>query len=124
MNVTKSEWYVMDCLWDKSPQTLMQLVEELKEQVGWSKSTCATMVRRMAEKGLIAYEVDGKTKQFYPLVPKEDIVVKETRDFLKRIYDGSIGMMMNALVDHNDLSDTDIQELRDILKRAEKEQKR
>lgn len=123
MDVTKSEWYVMSCLWEKSPQTLMQLVEELKEQIGWSKSTCATMVRRMADKELIAYKMDGKTKQFYPLVPKEEVVVKETRDFLKRIYDGSIGMMMNALVDHNDLSQDDIQELRDILKRAEKEQK-
>ena len=77
------------------------------------------MVRRMSEKGLIGYEEKGKTKYFFPKVKKEDVVVQETRDFLKRIYDGSIGMMMSALVNQNDLSKEDIRELREILEEAE-----
>lgn len=119
IHVTNSEWYVMNCLWEENPRTLMQLVPILGERVGWSKSTCATMVRRMAEKDLIGYEERGKTKYFYPKVKKEDVVVQETRDFLQRIYDGSIGMMMSALVRQNDLSREDIQELKEILKAAE-----
>lgn len=119
IRVTNSEWYLMNCLWEENPRSLMQLVPLLKEQVGWSKSTCATMVRRMAEKGLIRYEENGKTKYFFPNVKKEDVVVQETRDFLQRIYDGSIGMMMSALVRQNDLSKEDIQELQEILKTAE-----
>ena len=119
IRVTNSEWYLMNCLWEESPRSLMQLVPLLKEQVGWSKSTCATMVRRMTEKGLIGYEENGKTKFFFPKVKKEQVVVQETRDFLKRIYDGSVGMMMSALVRQNDLSKEDIQELQQILKEAE-----
>ena len=97
----------------------MQLVPVLKERLGWSKSTSVTMVRRMSEKGLIGYDEKGKTKYFYPKVKKEDVVVQETRDFLKKIYDGSIGMMMSALVRQNDLSKEDIRELQEILKEAE-----
>lgn len=119
VRVTNSEWYLINCLWEESPRTLMQLVPVLKERVGWSKSTSATMVRRMSEKGLIGYEEKGKTKYFYPKVNKEDVVVQETRDFLKKIYDGSIGMMMSALVRQNDLSKEDIRELQEILKEAE-----
>ena len=121
IRVTNSEWYVMDCLWEESPRTLMQIVPLLKEKIGWSKSTSATMVRRMAEKDLIGYEERGKTKYFYPKVDKEDVVVQETRDFLQRIYDGSIGMMMSALVKQNDLSREDIHELQEILRMAEQE---
>ena len=121
IRVTNSEWYVMDCLWEESPRTLMQIVPLLKEKIGWSKSTSATMVRRMAEKDLIGYEERGKTKYFYPKVDKEDVVVQETRDFLQRIYDGSIGMMMSALVKQNDLSKEDIHELQEILRMAEQE---
>ncbi len=120
IRVTNSEWYVMNCLWEEHPRTLMQLVPLLDERVGWSKSTSATMVRRMSEKGLIGYEENGKTKYFYPKVKKEDVVVQETRDFLQRIYDGSIGMMMSALVRQNDLSREDIKELQEILREAEK----
>ncbi len=98
VKVTNSEWYVMNCLWEKRPLSLMQLVPLLKESAGWSKSTSATMVRRMTEKELIGYEENGKTKYFFPKVDKQDVVVQETRDFLQRIYDGSVGMMMSALV--------------------------
>ncbi len=119
IRVTNSEWHLINCLWEESPRTLMQLVPLLKDRVGWSKSTCATMVRRMSEKGVIGYEERGKTKYFYPRVEKEDVVVQETRDFLKKIYDGSVGMMMSALVRQNDLSKEDIRELQAILKEAE-----
>lgn len=119
IHVTKSEWYIMSSLWEESPRTLMQLVPLLNERVGWSKSTCATMVRRMAEKGLIGYEENGKTKYFFPKVDKDDVAVQETREFLERIYDGSIGMMMSALVNQNDLSKEDIRELQEILRTAE-----
>lgn len=120
VKVTNSEWYVMNCLWEKRSLSLMQLVPLLKESAGWSKSTSATMVRRMTEKELIGYEENGKTKYFFPKVDKQDVVVQETRDFLQRIYDGSVGMMMSALVRQDDLSAEDIQELQEILKAAEK----
>lgn len=119
IKVTNSEWYVMNCLWEKSHLSLMQLVSLLKESAGWSKSTSATMVRRMTEKDLIGYEENGKTKYFFPKVKKQDVVVQETRDFLQRIYDGSVGMMMSALVRQNDLSQEDILELQEILKAAQ-----
>ena len=118
IKVTNSEWYVMNCLWEKSHLSLMQLVPLLKESAGWSKSTSATMVRRMTEKDLIGYEENGKTKYFCPKVKKQD-VVQETRDFLQRIYDGSVGMMMSALVRQNDLAQEDILELQEILKAAQ-----
>lgn len=119
IKVTNSEWYVMNCLWEKSHLSLMQLVPLLKESAGWSKSTSATMVRRMTEKDLIGYEENGKTKYFFPKVKKQDVVVQETRDFLQRIYDGSVWMMMSALVRQNDLSQEDILELQEILKAAQ-----
>lgn len=110
----------MNCLWTAEQSLpLMQIVPLLKQRNGWSKSTSATMVRRMSEKGLIGYNEQGKTKYFFPKVNKEDVVVQETKDFLQRIYDGSVGTMMSALVRQNDLSLDDIHELQQILKDAE-----
>ena len=64
---------------------------------------------RMTEKELIGYEENGKTKYFFRKWTSKDVVVQETRDFLQRIYDGSVGMMMSALVRQDDLSAEDIQ---------------
>ena len=96
----------------------MEIVSQLKKKTKWSKSTCATMLRRMTEKGVIGYEMQGKTKLFYPIVQREEVIMPETKSFLGRLYDGSIGAMMSTLVKQGDLSEKDIVELEEILKNA------
>ena len=56
MQLCQSEWTVLQSLWERQPQTLMQLVEDLKLRAGWSASTSKTMAARMTEKGLLRYE--------------------------------------------------------------------
>ena len=62
VHLTASEWNVLECLWRHSPQTVMELVAELKCRVGWAKSTTITTLRRMEEKGLVRSETIGKAK--------------------------------------------------------------
>ena len=118
--VTSSEWSIMELLWE-TPKTLMELVSTLAETVGWSKSTVTTMVRRMTEKELIAYDTDGRTKLFRAAVDREDVVAQETDSLLDRAYRGSLGLMLSTMVNHKHLSKADIDELYAILRQAEGE---
>lgn len=118
--ITSKEWYIMQVLWEYGACTLMEIVAQMEQKTKWSKSTCATMLRRMTEKGVIGYESKGKTKYFYPIIQRDEVVLPETKSFLGRIYDGSIGEMMNTLVKQGDLSEKDIDELEAILKQARK----
>ena len=120
-HVSNSEWYVLECLWDSAPKTLMQIVEECREKAGWAKSTTATMVKRMGEKGLIRYEEGGRAKLFYPMVKRENVAVRQTREFLQRIYHGSVGIMMNTLAKQDGLTEKDFQELEEFLEQCRKE---
>ena len=119
IKLTGGEWSVLDCLWAESPQTVMQLVSRLGERVGWAKSTTITTLRRMEEKGLVHCEIVGKGKSYTPTVEQEKAVIAETYSFLNRIYRGSVGLMLSAMAERQELSREEIQELRDILKRAE-----
>ena len=116
--VTHAEWSIMELLWE-GPKTLMELVNALAQTVGWSKSTVTTMVRRMTEKELIDFETDGRTKLFRAAVSREDVVARETDSLLDRAYQGSIGMMLSAMVNSKHLTKSDIDELYAILKEAE-----
>ncbi len=120
-NVSNSEWYVLECLWESAPKTLMQIVEECREKAGWAKSTTATMVKRMGEKGLIRYDESGKAKLFYPLVKRENVAIRQTREFLQRIYHGSVGIMMNTLAKQDSLTEKDLQELEEFLEQCRTE---
>ena len=120
--LSASEWQVMQLLW-KRPHTLMELVAVLEKDIGWSKSTVATMVRRMEEKGIISYTEQGRTKVFSPALSREDVAARETNSLLRRAYNGSIGMLVNAMAQRNDLTKEDIEELYEILRKAEEDAK-
>ena len=118
VKLTASEWNVLSCLWERSPQTVMELVGELKTRVGWAKSTTVTTVRRMEEKGLLRWEQAGKAKIYFPAVEKEQAVTAETRSFLDRVYEGSVGLMMSAMARRQELTAEEIAQLRAILDEA------
>lgn len=114
----QSDRYIMEKLWEKSPMTTTQLYHELSEEQGWSKSTVFTLLSRMTEKGLLYYKEEGRAKQYYPAVRREEAAVAETTSLLKRVFKGSAGMMMNTMLQENVFSQEEIQELYDILKKG------
>ncbi len=122
LSVTPNEWVIMELLWE-NPRTLMELVNALAQQMDWSKSTVTTMVRRMLEKGLIDFQTDGRTKIFHPAVSRSDVAARETHSLLSRAYHGSIGLMVSAMAQRNDLTTEDIAQLYAILQEAEAKQK-
>ena len=118
--LTPSEWNVLGCLWEKSPQTVMQLVRELEQTVGWARSTTITTLRRMEAKGLIRSQKAARGTAYVPLVERSGAALAETKSFLDRVYRGSVGMMMSAMVEGG-LSREELSQLRGILDEAERE---
>jgi len=118
-NLTTSEWYVLSCLWETSPLSVMQLVSALQEKVGWAKSTTITTLHRMEEKGLVRAEAAGRGRQYFPCVEEKQATRQETRSFLERVYRGSVGMMLSAMTENENLSKDEIDQLYAILKKAE-----
>ena len=115
IKLSASEWNVLNCLWRDSPRTVMQLVAELEQAVGWAKSTTITTLRRMEEKGLVRAEQTGRGKSYTPAVEREQAATAETRSFLDRVYQGSVGLMMSAMAKRQELSAGEVAQLRAIL---------
>jgi BlaI family penicillinase repressor len=119
VRLSEAEWKVMNLLWEESPRTMMQITNHFKETTGWTKHTVMTFLRRMEEKGAIHYEEGKRAKQYYPDIEKEEAVLQETEEFLDRVFDGHMGLMLNTMVEKKALSKEEIAELYDILKQAE-----
>ena len=116
--LSNSEWQVMEKLWDHAPQTVMELVHALAPDTGWSKSTIVTMVGRLESKGAIRYAEGGKARLYSPAITRHQAALQETESLLKRIYRGSVGMMVSTLADGRGLTQADIDELSAILEKA------
>ena len=119
IGLSETEWKLMDELWEEPPKTITQLTRALEEDTGWGKNVIITMLKRLEAKGAVRHEEGERAKQFYPAVSREDTALEETRGFLNRVYSGSLGLMVDAMVNSRSLSDREIGELKEILKKAE-----
>lgn len=117
--LTGTEWEVCECLWETSPMTMTQIAGRLTERTGWTKSTGETLVRRMAEKGLLRWEQGAKAKLYYPVMDREDAVVEETRGFLQKVFGGSVGLLVNTMAEREALSREEIDQLYEALRKLE-----
>lgn len=118
INLSDSEWKLMDHLWARSPMTIMELTADMSADTGWTKNTIITMLSRLEAKGAIRHEEGGRAKQYYPCIPREDAAMEETKNFLGKVYGGRLGLMMHAMVESQALTEEDIAELSAILEQA------
>ena len=123
VNLSDAEWKLMNPLWDQAPRTMMELTALVREDTGWSKSTVITMLSRLEAKGAVCHEEGQRAKQYYPLIRQEDAARAETESFLSRVYGGSLGLMMSAMVDSHALTEKDIAQLSAILDKAKEDVK-
>ncbi len=117
IRLSDGEWNLMNLLWERAPRTVTELVHAL--DTGWGKHTVMTMLSRLEAKGAVRWEQGERAREYYPAVNHAGVAMEETESFLKKVYGGSLGLMMSAMVRERGLSDEELGELYDILNQAE-----
>lgn len=121
INLTAAEWSVMECLWKSAPRTGREATQWLEKRMGWNRSTTLTLLRRMEAKGAVTSDTQGGIKSFRPLVRREEAALQETEDFLERVYQGSVSMLVSSLTKKQSLPQEEIDELYEILRQMEED---
>lgn len=114
--ISGSELEVMKILWraeDALPVT--EIREKLQKTKGWEPATIKTLIARLVSKGVVRQE---KRKVFYysPAVSEKEYSTWATDDLIERIYNGSARQLVAALVHSDGLTQTDLDELRQMFK--------
>lgn len=121
-SLTQAEWSVMECLWEAGPLTGREVTQRMEKRCGWSRSTTLTLLGRLERKKALERVPAEKGPQvFSPLLRREDAALGETKDFLSRVYQGSLSLMVSALTRKQALSREELDELYELLKGLEEE---
>lgn len=114
INISDSEMEIMAVLWNaKEPITSVEIGEAV-EKHGWKKTTIATFLTRLVEKGAVSAEKKGKLYYYTPIVPVEEYRKTKTESLINNLYHGSVKEFAVALFENENLSEEDIAELRAI----------
>ena len=89
-------------------------MDKLKE-TAWSKTTIQTYLARLVRKGALYTKRQGKGYLYYPAVSENECQLAESRNFLSRVYDGSLSKMVMGFVKNGNLSNEELNELKSFL---------
>ncbi len=109
--VFESEYRFCLIMWDNEPETCSKLAALSKEQLGWSRTTTYTVIKRLEERGILKKEGSVVTS----LYSKEDIQISEINEVLEKKFDGSIPAFIAAFAKSKKLSDKDREEIIKLL---------
>lgn len=112
--LTESEELIMNLLWEKGNLSIMQIVKAMEEEKHWSKHAVISFLKRMEQKGVISYKVTGRTRYYFAVMKRDEIIRKETKGVLDRFFGGKWGAMVSHMI-KEDCSQEDIQELWELL---------
>lgn len=114
ITIGESELEIMKVLWGtKGPMTSSAISSAVAER-NWKKTTIATFLARLVEKGAISAEKQGKLYYYTPLITAKEYRRAQTKNLIMRLYNGSAKDFAVSFFEEQKLSDADMKELRAI----------
>ena len=118
--ISDAEHAVMEALWEKSPQTAVDVCDAVCGARGWSMPTVKTLLSRLVAKGAVATEPDGRRFLYRPLIERDDYVGGESRRLVDRLFGGRAAPLFAQLAESEALTDDDIAEMERLLRELRK----
>jgi BlaI family penicillinase repressor len=115
--ISDAEWVVMQVVWKSGVATANQVVEALAAHMSWKPKTVHTLLRRLVQKGALAYEKKGREHHFRPVVDAAHCMHAASRSFLDRFFGGRVAPFLACLLERESLSRSELEELRHLLNR-------
>lgn len=114
-----SELEVMQAIWAcEPPVARAEISEILKDSHPMALTTLLTLLTRLAEKGFVKIQKEGRSARYIPLIEKKDYLAQQSRSFLQKVCGGSLPAFAAALCDSG-LTKEELSQLRELLERDE-----
>ncbi|MFC4723269.1 BlaI/MecI/CopY family transcriptional regulator [Geojedonia litorea] len=114
MQLTKTEEEVMNHLWKLEKAFMKDLLDAYPEPKP-ATTTLATLLKRMTDKGFIAYNLYGNAREYFPLVKKKDYFSKHVNGLIKNFFNDSASQFASFFTKETDLTKEELEALKAII---------
>lgn len=114
MKLSKTEEQLMELIWTSGKVFLKDLLDMHPEPKP-AASTLATLLKRMQDKGFVGYTLFGNSRQYIPLVKKEEYFSKQFKGIIKNFFGNSPLRFASFFTTSSNLSAAELEKLRDII---------
>ena len=109
--VAEGEYRFCLILWEHEPVKSSELVRLCKERLGWKETTTYTVLKRLAQRGVLKNENTIVTS----LVSKDQVQASELSDLMEKTVEGSLPAFLAAFTRQQRLTVREIDQLQDMI---------
>ena len=114
-----SELKIMELLWNEGDITAKRIADVLGKQVGWSKTTTYTVIKKCLTKGAISRtEPDFVC---HALITREQAQELETTELINKMYGGAADRLIVSILGRKNLSAKELERLKQLVNKLEEE---
>ena len=110
---TDRELDIMAVLWERGPSTVTEVRNHLSDRLAYT--TVLTILRTLEGKGHVGHEEEGRAHRYHTLVERGEAQVSALQRLTRKLFAGSPEVLLTHLVSDRDLSENDLQRIRDML---------
>ncbi|MGB3607098.1 BlaI/MecI/CopY family transcriptional regulator [Psychroserpens sp.] len=114
MQLSKTEEQLMQHLWKLEKAFMKDLLDAFPDPKP-ATTTVATLLKRMINKGFVAYNLYGKSREYYPLVKKKDYFSKHVNTLIKTFFNDSASQFASFFTTETDLSKEELEDLKTLI---------
>lgn len=114
MQLSKTEEQLMQHLW-KLEKAFMKDLLDIYPEPKPATTTVATLLKRMIGKGFVDYKTFGKSREYFPLVKKEDYFSKHVNGLIKTFFNDSASQFASFFTRKTDLTKKELEDLKAII---------
>lgn len=114
MKLSRTEEALMNLLWEQKQAFLKDLVDAYPDPKP-APTTVATLLKRMAEKGYVAYRTHGRSREYYPTVSKKTYFAGHFNKLIANFFNDSTAQFASFFTREADLSREQLEELKSLI---------
>ena len=111
--IFESEYRFCLILWRNEPINSTKLAKLCKEELGWSRTTTYTVIKRLSDRGVVKNENATVTA----LVSKEEVQLSQMEEMIEKTFEGSLPAFLAAFARRQALSQEEEEEIRRIIEK-------
>ena len=109
--IFESEYRFCCILWSHEPVKSTELVRLCAKELGWSKATTYTVIKRLTERGIVVSE----NAVVRSLVSQDEVRTAQIEELVDKSFDGSLPAFVAAFSRHKGLTPGEADALRRLI---------
>jgi predicted transcriptional regulator len=118
--LTGQELEIMKVVWRLETATVRQVYEELLKQRRIAYTSVMTIMNILERKGHLKRRQEDRAYVYVPAKPQKQVIGSMVREFIQRVFNGSAEPLLVHLVEDEQLTEQDVEEIRRSIKSSKK----